>query len=350
MRSSSVGCATLLLAPAFLVLLLFDVTMLRILSLELYSTTFPSVMGTVTSRGIETVKYTYELDGRTFQGERYRYSVNEPKDDEELGSGQVNALPPELRVGAPVRVFYRHGAPGDPVLVRGVESRTLLILLAITAPNLLLFVGVYLMVAAHLRSSMQVRFFERNGRTHVRLTDSTPALMGLAAVGVAALGAFTAVKELMGIDAPMPIVVLAWVLVVAVGVGAARWWRARLDTGLYDLILDEQARTLSLPPMHGRTARHDLKWDWIQAVVLEKQRRGGGKKTLPRDYFRCVLRTGNSPKLVYEWGEDDQDRAANLVNWLQARLGLESTAPISVSVPAPVAKKKTVAKKKKKAR
>ena len=94
MRSSSVGCAALMLAPAFLVLLLFDVTMLRILSLELYSTTFPSVMGTVTSRGLETVKYTYELDGRTFQGERYRYSVNEPKADKvvvilhDLASGQ----------------------------------------------------------------------------------------------------------------------------------------------------------------------------------------------------------------------------------------------------------------------
>ena len=192
--------------------------------------------------------------------------------------------------------------PGDSVLVRGVESRTLLILLAITLPNLLLFVGAYLMVAAHLRSYMQVRFFELNGRTHVRLTDWTPALMGLAAVGVTALGAHFAVKEMMGIDAPLPIAVLAWVLVVAVGVGAARWWRARLDTGLYDLILDEQARILSLPAMHGRTARSDLKWDWIQAVVLEKQRRGGGKKTLPRDYFRCVLRTGNSPKLVYEGG------------------------------------------------
>ena len=62
--------------------------------------------------------------------------------------------------------------------------------------------------------------------------------MGLTAVGVAAFVAFSAVKELMGIDAPIPIAVLAWVLVVAVGVGAATWWRARLDTGLHDLILE----------------------------------------------------------------------------------------------------------------
>lgn len=336
MRLLNLGCLGLMLAPFAFGLMSMEVGLLRSLSLELYSTTYPSVMGTITTRGVETLEYTYEVDGRTFQGDNYQYSVRTSSDSAAWAG-------PEFRVGSPVRVFYRYGSPWESVLVRGVQGRTLLLLLGFTPVNLALVVGLFVAVRSARKSRVGVQAFERNGRTHVRLTEKTPFLMGLAGASAASLVLCLAVGAVMGLDAPVPAVVLAWGFAVAAGVVADRWWQARLDTGSHDLILDEQARTLSLPPMHGRIMRRDLEWGAIQSVLLDKQTRRSSQGSVSEN-FRCLLRLsgGSGAEIAHEW-QGDPDQAANLVNWLQARLGLdESTLVVAKPAPAPVAKKKKV--------
>ncbi|MFY0523828.1 DUF3592 domain-containing protein [Archangium gephyra] len=335
MRSLNLGCLALMLAPFAFGLVTFEAGLLRSFSLELYSTTYPSVMGTITTRGVETLQYTYEVEGRTFQGNNYQYSVRTSSDPAAWAG-------PEFRVGSPVRVFYRYGSPWESVLVKGVQGRTLLLLLGFTPVNLALFVGLFLAVRSMRKSRLGVRVFERNGRTHVRLTDKTPLLMGLAGAGAAALVLCIAVGAVMGLDAPVPAVVMAWGFAVAAGVVADRWWQARLDTGLHDLILDEQARTLSLPATHGRSTRRDVEWSAIKSVLLDKETRRSSKGSLSEN-FRCMLRINGAGRaeLVREW-QGDADRAANLVNWLQARLGLDESTLVAPRAPAPVAKKKKV--------
>jgi hypothetical protein len=335
MRYSNLGCLALMLAPFAYGLMSFEASLLHILSRELYSTTYPSVMGTMTTRGVETLQYTYEVDGRTFQGDNYHYSVRTSSDSAAWAG-------PEFRVGSPVRVFYRYGSPWESVLVKGVQGRTLLLLLGLTPVNLALFVGLFLAVRSMRKSRLGVPVFERNGRTHVRLTDKTPFLMGLAGAGAAALVLCIAIGFVMGLDAPVPAVVMAWGFAVAAGVVADRWWQAKLDSGLHDLILDEQARTLSLPATHGRSTRRDLQWSDIQSVILDKETRRSSKGSIS-EHFRCMLRLPGASRaeLVQEW-QGDPDRAANLVNWLQARLGLDESTLVAPPAPAPAPKKKKV--------
>ncbi|WP_375765905.1 hypothetical protein NR798_29935 [Archangium gephyra] len=334
MRSLNVGCFALITAPFWLGFLFFEATLLRGLSLELYSTTYASVMGTITTRGVETLEYTYEVDGHMFQGDKFRYVSS--SSDSETWSGTA------FRVGSPVRVYYRHGSPWESVLVPGVQGRTLMMLLGSTPFSLALLGGMFLAVRSLRKSRVEVQAFERDGRTYVRLTDRTPLLVGLAGGGAAALALCIAVAVVMGMDAPLPVAVLAWAFAVAAGVVAARWWQMRLDTGLYDLILDEQARTLSLPAMHERSTRKDVKWSAIQSVILDKETHRGSKGSTSEN-FRCMLRVqgGARAELVREW-QGDPDRAANLVNWLQARLGLAESmfVPAPAHAPAPAPKKK----------
>jgi hypothetical protein len=329
------GCLALMLAPFALGFVIPGALLLRSLSLELYSTTYPSVMGTITTRGVESVKYAYELDGRTFQGDNFRYSMRSESDSAAWAG-------PEFRVGSPVRVYYRRGAPWESVLVPGVQGRTLQLLLGFAPVNLAIAMGLFLMVRSARKSRLEVRAFERNGRTHVRLTDRTPFLVGLAGASATSLLLCLVLGTVTGGEPPLSAALLAWAFVVAAGVLANRWWQARLDTGLYDLILDEQARTLSLPATYGRGKRRDLEWSAIQGVILEKETRRS-KQGNTSENFSCMLRLaeGSRVETVHEW-QGDPDRAANLVNWLQARLGLDESTLVPRPAPTPAPKKKKV--------
>ena len=332
MRLANLGCLTLMLGPFIFGFAYFELSLLRSFSRELYSMTYPSVMGTVTTQGMETLSYAYEIDGRTYQGENYRYTVKN-ESDFKAWSG------PEFRAGSPVRVYYRRGAPWESVVVPGVQGRTLLLLLGFTPVNLAIFWGLYLMLDSTRKSRLGVRAFERNGRVHVRLTDRTPVRVGFEGSLPAAILLAMIVGMVMGMDAPVTAVALAGAFAVAAGVGGSIWWQSRLDTGNYDLILDEQARSLSLPPMHGRTKRRELEWDAIRQVILDKEARPG--KGSFTEYYRCMLRLrgGSRAELVAEW-KNDQDRAANLVNWLQARMGRDESTLVAPPAPAPAPKKK----------
>ncbi|HEY0096738.1 MAG TPA: hypothetical protein VGB96_20570, partial [Archangium sp.] len=280
------------------------------------------------------LEYTYEVDGHTFQGNKFRYVSS--SSDSEVWSGTA------FRVGSPVRVYYRYGSPWESVLVPGVQGRTLMMLLGSTPFSLALLGGMFLAVRSWRKSRVVVQAFERNGRTHVRLTDRTPLLVGLAGGGAVALALCIAVGVVMGLDAPLPAAVLAWAFAVAAGAVASRWWQMRLGTGLFDLILDEQARIVSLPAMHGRVMRLDVEWSAIEAVILDKQTRRSSQGSLSEN-FRCMIRQRGRARteLVQEW-KGDPDRAANLVNWLQARLGLDESTLVSKPAPAPAPAKKKV--------
>ncbi|AKJ04997.1 hypothetical protein ATI61_10269 [Archangium gephyra] len=334
MRLVNLGCLTLMLGPFVFGFASFELSLLHGLSRELYSMTYPSVMGTITNQGMETLSYAYEIGGQTFQGNNYRYTVKN-EDDYKAWSG------PEFRSGSPVRVYYRRGSPWESVLVPGVQGRTLLLLLGFTPVNLAIIGGLFLMLDSTRKSRLGVRAFQRNGGIHVRLTDRTPLLVGFWGALAASIALAIIVGVVMGLDAPLTAVALAWAFAVAAGVGIAMWWQTRLDTGDYDLILDEQAQRLSLPPMHERTKRRDLEWSAIQEVILDKETRNG--KGGFSEYYRCMLRLrgGSRAELVTEW-KGDQDRAANLVNWLQARLGRDESMLVAPPAPAPAPKKKKV--------
>jgi hypothetical protein len=334
MSLGNLGCLTLMLAPFAFGFATFELGLLHSLSRELYSTTYSSVMGSVTTQGTETLSYAYEVDGHAFQGDNYRYTVRNESDFKAW-------MGPEFSAGSPIRVYYRRGAPWESVVVPGVQGRTLLLLLGFTPVNLAIFGGLFLMVRSSMKSRLGVLAFARNGRTHVRLTDRTPLFVGFWGALAASIALAIIVGVVLGLDAPLTAVALAYAFAVAAGGGAAMWWQSRLDSGDYELILDERAQRLSLPPMYDRTIRRELEWGAIQEVILDKETRSG--KGGFSEYYRCMLRLpgGSRAELVAEW-KGDQDRAANLVNWLQARLGRDQSMLVAPPAPAPAPKKKKV--------
>ncbi|HYO69332.1 MAG TPA: hypothetical protein VEU33_24960 [Archangium sp.] len=111
------------------------------------------------------MRYAYEVDGRTYEGTRYRYGAWHSS-----RRGAAEALARRFPVGATVPVFHDAETPEDAVLVAGVQGQELFLLLFMNPFNLAMLAGWYGAVRV-LRDEEEelLGAFVRDGRVHVRL-------------------------------------------------------------------------------------------------------------------------------------------------------------------------------------
>ena len=296
---------------------------------QLRSMGYPRVQGTIAHSGMVvtrdsdgdpsyrfSVRYVYEVEGRRYEGTEARYSAWSTV-SQSVAEELVERFPEK----ATVPVYYRPGAPGDAVLLKGPQSQDLLMMLVMTPIALAMFGGWYA-VTRMLLKGKGMRPFVREGRTHVTLKDTFPFVRGL----VASAGCTFLMAIILGVgwgaNAPVPAVLAAWVLVIASGVAATWVTRSRLAQGRYDLILDEPRRQLLLPPGPERKGPMELRWQNIAAVkcVPHTFEDSDGVK---QHVWRLVLElTGaREPRseAVVDWS--NEDRVEELADWLRSRLG-----------------------------
>jgi hypothetical protein len=343
------ACFVLLLMPCALPLVMSSGSFVHEVLLKTREMFHPSVRGTITLSQVRedsreetfefVVQYTYEVDGQTYQGDRYRHSTWTSDD-----SGEVEALVARFPEGSPVEVFYRPGEPSDSLLEPGLHGDDLMELLLLTACVLTLLVGIYVAGREWWMAGAPVPAFVRNGRTHVTLSGKSPAVVGLTgAVSTALLSIF-----LMSLSQEPHVslrrAVVAWLLSAAMGVCTGMLQRMRWNAGDDDLIIEEQDRILSLPAGLGRSKRLEIPWNKVESLAVEVRAIRGGQEQLGESdlrwkaklggaYFQPTLRfTDDSgeprDEILVRW--HDQGQAERFVHWLKARMG-STPSPKEVS-------------------
>lgn len=294
---------------------------------DLWAMGYPQVTGTITdsavkvSRGKSTtyrldVRYTYAVNGQRFTGNRHRYSSRGVSDQDE-----VEAQARRYAVGAEVPVFHAPDAPADSVLEPGITGGDLFLMLFLLPFNVVM-VGLMVMAFTRREETAEVRPEQREGRLHVSLNDTSPALAGAYGAAGTAFATIFLVGIPTGFNPSVPVALLAWAAIVAAGVYAVRWKRGRMASGHYDLVLDPSARRLSLPAIGDRPARLDVRWDEVQSITVETHTRKTSKGGTQLSYRPTLLLSVGEPsrrrQVLVDWS--DPDRAEVLVAWLRARV------------------------------
>jgi hypothetical protein len=177
--------------------------------------------GTSYSPGI---KYTYNLDGKDFHGERYRW--------ENMSSGKESArrAVAEYPAGKQVDVYYNPRDAAESLLHPGLDGMDLFMPLFLLPFNLVM-AGIWIAAAVGIRRLVDLNYAGRCdfGSGGIRVPGRAPRVRPLYAAGVSAgLTAFALIFVIgFGFDADpsMPVMLIAWGLVF--GVGAAVYVKAR---------------------------------------------------------------------------------------------------------------------------
>ena len=325
--SASYRVMLLLILPIVMApVLVLDGWILHMLARQSLAAFHPSASGTITqsqvvssddSYGFEA-RYAYAVGGRAYEGSRSSHG-----EWSSSNRGRVEDLARRFPVGATASVFYDPESPEDAVLITGVQGMDLFLLMFMNPFNLVLLVGWRgALRVLRDKEEDQLGVFTRDGRVHVRLEGVSALAVGVMALGGASFLSIFAVGFVTGFEPPLAVAVLTWVAVIATGVVFARRQRAKLDSGEYDLILDETTRRLSLPVGPGRGKRLDVPWSQVKSVLLEKSTRKDNEGDMVTVWcptlVLSVSQAGERNEALVEWS--DEHKAEVLVKWLGGKL------------------------------
>jgi hypothetical protein len=156
------------------------------------------------------VRYLYEVDGRRYEGTRYRYGPWSSSD-----GGSAKEARKRFAVGATVPVFYRPGAPDDACLTTVVPGHFLFMMMGTNPFKSMLAVGWYWVLRRRWREGRGAGFFMADeGRK--RLLEAV--VTGFVAFGAASLVALLALGNSTGGNPPLSTMVLTWNVLLAIGV------------------------------------------------------------------------------------------------------------------------------------
>ena len=335
MDNSSRVVSGLICLVIAVVLFAFEDKLAIELSLQHQSSSFPSTTGrvdvsevTIThgSKGSTHyhvhIVYGYGVGGQTFENARFRYGPFSTSHAE--ADAEVEAHP----VGSDITVYYREDNPADSLLSPGVVgSDFLMFFFLIPATVFMLYQLGVICVSDRFRRNLPaggVRINVRGSRASVRLPHYPPGFWAMSTFcGTGLAACFILLVTTRGYVSTQP-EVFAAVAILAATAGVYCWRRARLSSGVDDLVIDEDARTVILPQNFGRRYRVNLDFGAIESVRLEpvRRRRKGGY------YFTwaVLLATRNAPdkpeKLV-DWPSKEKSMA--FAGWLRERLHLPET-------------------------
>ncbi|RKH73412.1 DUF3592 domain-containing protein [Corallococcus aberystwythensis] len=291
---------------------------------------WPSVPGTITRSEVEAVRsskggttygpkvaYRYSVDGQRYEGGTDRsaaWRTSNPRDAER----QVARFP----IGATVPVYYQPGKPSETVLQPGLRSTDLFVLMILLPFNLVaLWLGALVGWALMPEPPLVSPFVREDGSEGVTLERQSMLSWVFLAMGGSALACVVIAGIAGGLNAPLPVGMGAWGVVIACGVLAGRWVRARRKAGHYDLRIHAQAKSLSLPPFSGREHRLDLRWRDTRSLRVEPRvhERKGRKETR----YALAIEYATTDGLEQQTDIASftrQEQAEALADWLGARL------------------------------
>ncbi len=272
--------------------------------------------------------YSYRVNGREYEGRRYRYQSGSSSD-----CGWAHAAVARHPAGSKTAVYYNPLHPEDAVLSPGVNGGDLFLVLFMTPFNAVM-VGFWAMGLGRLRRRWfkplagGVRIISHLRVTRVRMNALSPVATALAAMALTAFLSLFPIAFLGGGFHPsMRTVLAAWSVVFAVGLGAWGWQWRQLLAGKHDLVLNELEGQLELPLTCGRKSHTTIPLARIQAAFVEtiEKTSSDGDKSSPMFAPTVRLDDGSKEKLA-EWF--DADRAAAFVAWFNGKLPVRKPSPV----------------------
>jgi Protein of unknown function (DUF3592) len=304
----------------------FDVLIGWSMVASIRAETFATTTGTVThsevtrhfdsdgdTYGVD-IRYTYDVDGRTFEGDTYRYLAGSSSDSD-WAREAVAAHP----VGGSVTVHYDAADPADAVLQTGIDPATLFMLMFLTPFNIVMLATWWLggERAWHRWQGTQPKVVDWSydgASTRVRLPKIPPVFGAFVGVGGGAFAAIFVVAFTAGFHPSMDFVLTMWVLVAICGAASFAWLRRKQQAGVYDLVIGD--RTVDLPALFDRKERQTIERKAIGGVAVEKLARGDNTPV----YEIKLERRDGGPAKIAEWY--DAEKAEALAAWLRERLQL----------------------------
>ena len=279
--------------------------------------------GRTTTTHRADITFRFEVDGRAYTGDTYRYGAMSTSD-----RSYVASVLERYPVNSEVIVHYNPADPSDAVLEVGVSGMELLFLLFLTPFNL---IGLWLLgvVVRSIRLRITnlpaggVPLVQRGAITHARLPRYSPlTAAGAAALVISFISVFV-VAFGTGMDPPLWVIWTVWGCVLIPAVVIYFWRTFLVGSGAKDLVIDEDARTLSLPQTFGREVDIIVSFDAVtrldvQRIVHHSSKGGSSYTYAPRLTWNDEESATRHDKLA-EW--HDEQRAEDFIAWLRERLG-----------------------------
>jgi hypothetical protein len=276
------------------------------------------------------VKYEYDVAGRAYLGDRLRsFQISGSR---RSAHDTVDALP----TGRVITVFYDPTHPHDAVLSRGLQMGDLFLPLCLVPFNLiLLWLWPLFSMTVSTPQPADLPWLTRVIVTptgHIlRFPGVLPKFTALCASGVAAFGLSVLLAFGFDLHGPAWPSAAAWVAVFSVGFLTHTWAQRKLDSGEFDLLLDDAAGTVSVPgstdPERPRASLHLTD---LVATAVEARTTCDNCDEPPKYATQFITRDGRHHE-IFEWLTEADARC--LAAWLAARLGLAAPdcAPQSAS-------------------
>lgn len=270
-----------------------------------------------------TIEYAYTVNGKEYRGSRYRY-------DDEYSSISGPAVVQKFRRWLQHPVYYDPKNPANSVLATGVEGGDLMLIL-FSIPVNVAVIMLWAWMASWLRQKWRmpeaggVRVWRQNGKIRVRLVWLSAPAAGFYALGGAAFAATFPLVAMTGFAPSLQVMINTGMAVLMVAAAAFGWTALRNASGKFDLLIDEQSQTLTLPQTAGRKQAVTLPRGEVVGVCLQRRvsRLASGSffSYLPaldrREAGAGLRREALSP---CGWTEE---KARAFSQWLIGQLGLE---------------------------
>jgi hypothetical protein len=271
-----------------------------------------------TTYGVD-VKYEYELDRQRYQGDRYRYGAISSSGNH--AQQVVDAWP----AGTAVDVYYDKDNPADACLEVGLDGGQLFLLMFLMPFNTVMVLGWGYLIA-HRRSARLpaggVVIRENGLQTRLRLEGVPAGVAGILTAGILSFGLIFVVGFGGGGFYPsLGLMTGVWAFIVLVSLAAAGWTARRHALGAQDLVIDDETRSITLPPTHGRKEAVTLPWQAVRGVEIEERKKGNFEDESAR--YAPILIVGADHvqprrETLAKW--TDRAQAERFAEWLRQRL------------------------------
>lgn len=343
-KGERLGCGAVLFAIVWVGgwsagTLFFDTMMGRAALNQLRARDYPTTDGAVTTSEVVTtgsgedvshkprVAFTYTIDGIDHASEQVRYEV--------MGSSakrDAQRIVDRFEVGELVTVYYNPDDHADAVLITGLQGQDLFVAMFLTPFNLIMLgswagaVGAIAVFLIKDRGGRPVTLPIRTDGRVDRLCTDTKWAWAAAAVGLGG-GSFAGVFIVgfgWGFNPPIEVMAVAWSVIggLTIGLPVARYLRRHL--GVYDLVVDRTADTLTVPAGHGNARRCVIDLNDVLGVESGAKREKAPHGKTPAEFGLSVVhrdRNGDE-RITHLWAWDDKPTAHAVAEWIEtAALG-----------------------------
>lgn len=329
-------------AAALLLTVCMEVHFVGVLIEQCQAQSFPKTEGQVLSVRIDShrgskggvsyhpaILYRYEVNGQSYEGGRYRYD-GFPDD-----YYSVNEIVTDHPAGSTIEVYYNPDNPADTVLSTGVVAWDVPLPFLISPFfYLFLFLTLNTWRVINWPGKVQpvaggVKIMTEMLTTRVRMPRYLPGNVGLITAGILTFSAGIVIAFYYA-SSTVPAGFYALLIIIAASALAYFWQYWRVASGRQDLVIDEGARTLTLPLTCDRSGRQPLPFSEIKAVTLEEVAHKVKNGVIYTYAPTLELRDGSSERLtdigsILSTSSLNQNRAESFAAWLREKLGVPAS-------------------------